>query len=100
HTRFSRDWSSDVCSSDLRWSWLLPQHFSAIAAAGPIVGPILAATYFGWLPAWAWIIVGSILVGGIHDFMTLVASVRHDARSIARSEERRVGERGWCACVW
>ncbi len=66
-----------------RMSWLLPQHFSAIAAAGPVVGPILAATYFGWLPAWLWIIIGSIFVGGVHDFTTLVASVRHKARSIA-----------------
>lgn len=66
-----------------RMSWLLPQHFSAIAAAGPVVGPILAATYFGWLPAWLWIIVGCIFVGGVHDLTTLVASVRHRARSIA-----------------
>lgn len=62
---------------------LLPQHFSAIAAAGPIVGPILAATYFGWGPAWIWIILGSILIGGIHDFTALLASVRHKARSVA-----------------
>jgi len=66
-----------------RTSYLLPQHFSAIAAAGPIVGPILAATYFGWLPAWLWIIVGSIFIGGVHDITTLVASVRHRAGSIA-----------------
>ena len=66
-----------------RASYLLPQHFSAIAAAGPIVGPILAATYFGWLPAWLWIIIGSILVGGVHDITTLIASVRHRAGSIA-----------------
>lgn len=66
-----------------RTSYLLPQHFSAIAAAGPIVGPILAATYFGWLPAWIWIIVGSIFIGGVHDITTLIASVRHRAGSIA-----------------
>lgn len=66
-----------------RTAYLLPQHFSAIAAAGPIVGPILAAMYFGWGPAWIWIILGSIFVGGIHDFTALVASVRHKSRSIA-----------------
>jgi carbon starvation protein len=66
-----------------RAGYLLPQHFSAIAAAGPIVGPILAATYFGWLPAWLWIIVGSIFIGGVHDITTLIASVRHRAGSIA-----------------
>ena len=62
---------------------LLPQHFSAIAAAGPIVGPILAGLLFGWLPALLWIVVGSILVGGVHDMTALVASIRHRATSIA-----------------
>ena len=78
-----------------RWSWLLPQHFSAIAAAGPVVGPILAATYFGWLPAWLWIIIGSILVGGVHDLMTLVASIRHDAKSIAEVVRRYMNRRSY-----
>lgn len=62
---------------------LLSQHFSAIAAAGPIVGPILAGVMFGWLPALLWILIGSILIGGVHDFTALVASIRHKARSIA-----------------
>ena len=62
---------------------LLSQHFSAIAAAGPIVGPILAGLWFGWLPALVWILVGSILIGGVHDFTSLVASIRHQAKSIA-----------------
>src|SRR4051812_4096125 len=64
-------------------SSLVPQHFSAIAAAGPIVGPILAGLAFGWLPALIWILVGSIFIGGVHDFTSLVASIRHKARSIA-----------------
>jgi carbon starvation protein len=64
-------------------SSLVPQHFSAIAAAGPIVGPILAGLMFGWLPALIWILIGSILIGGVHDFSSLVASIRHKARSIA-----------------
>lgn len=66
-----------------KMSYLLPQHFSAIAAAGPIVGPILAGTLFGWFPTWIWILVGAVLIGGIHDFTTLIASVRHSGRSIA-----------------
>ena len=61
---------------------LLSQHFSAIAAAGPIVGPILAGVWFGWLPALLWILIGSILIGGVHDFAALVASIRHRASSI------------------
>jgi carbon starvation protein len=62
--------------------YLFSQHFSAIAAAGPIVGPIVAGLWFGWVPAIIWILVGSIFIGGVHDFTSLVASVRHKARSI------------------
>jgi len=60
-------------------SLLLGQHFSAIAAAGPIVGPVLAGIWFGWLPAFLWIIIGAIFIGGTHDFGSLIASVRHNA---------------------
>jgi len=63
--------------------YLLGQHLSAIAAAGPIVGPILAAMWFGWLPTIIWIILGGIFIGGIHDMATLVASLRHKGKSIA-----------------
>jgi len=63
-------------------SLLLGQHFSAIAAAGPIVGPILAGIWFGWIPALLWILLGSIFVGGVHDFTSLVASIKHKAASI------------------
>jgi carbon starvation protein len=84
-------------------NWLLPQHFSAIAAAGPIVGPILAATYFGWLPAWIWILLGAIFIGGVHDLTTLVASVRHDAKSIAEVVRRYMNRRSYLlflAFIW
>ena len=84
-------------------TWLLPQHFSAIAAAGPIVGPILAGTYFGWLPSWLWIIFGAIFVGGVHDLMTLVASVRHGAKSIAEVVRRYMNRRSYLlflAFIW
>lgn len=63
--------------------YLLGQHFSAIAAAGPIVGPILAGMWFGWVPTILWIIFGGIFIGGVHDMFTLVASIRHEGRSIA-----------------
>jgi carbon starvation protein len=65
-----------------RW-YLLGQHFSAISAAGPIVGPIQAAIHFGWLPALLWIVLGSIFIGAMHDFSALVGSVRHRAQSVA-----------------
>jgi carbon starvation protein len=86
-----------------RATYLFPQHFSAIAAAGPIVGPILAATYFGWLPAWLWILGGAILIGGIHDFVTLMASVRHGARSIAEVVRQYMNRRSYLlflAFIW
>ena len=61
---------------------LLGHHFSSIAGAGPIVGPIIAAAAFGWGPTLAWVIVGSIFIGGVHDFGSLMASIRNKARSI------------------
>jgi len=62
---------------------LLAQQFSAIAAAGPIVGPVLACLMFGWAPALLWILLGAIFIGGVHDLSALIASVRHKAQSIA-----------------
>jgi len=61
---------------------VLGGHFTAIAAAGPVVGPILAALAFGWLPALLWIVIGAIFIGGVHDAGSLIASIRHRARSI------------------
>jgi len=61
---------------------LFGQHFSAIAAAGPIVGPILACLWFGWAPVLLWIGLGSIFIGGVHDLFSLGASLRHKAASI------------------
>lgn len=73
----------DVDYVPIEPKFLMSQHFSAIAAAGPIVGPILAGVMFGWLPALLWILVGAIFIGGVHDITALVASIRHKARSIA-----------------
>jgi carbon starvation protein len=69
--------------SPARPSVLFGHHFSSIAGAGPIVGPILAATYFGWGPTWVWILIGAILVGGVHDFGSAFMSLRNRGRSIA-----------------
>ena len=60
---------------------LMGHHFSSIAGAGPITGPIGAAG-FGWLACTLWILVGGIFFGGVHDFGALFASVRHDGKSI------------------
>lgn len=74
---------------------LLGQHFSAIAAAGPINGPIIASVMFGWMPALLWVILGSIFIGGTHDMGTLVASMRHKARSITEVIRVNVSKRAW-----
>lgn len=63
---------------------LMGHHFSSIAGAGPITGPIsaLATFHFGWLPCTLWILIGGIFFGGVHDFGALFASVRHGGKSI------------------
>jgi carbon starvation protein len=79
--------------------YLLGQHFSAIAAAGPIVGPIAACLLFGWLPCVLWIALGAVLVGAVHDLTALVASVRHGGRSIAELARQHLGRRAWLTLV-
>lgn len=73
---------------------LVGHHFSSIAGAGPIVGPITAAAWFGWLPAYLWCLLGSSFFGGSHDMGALVASVRHDGKSMGEVIRRWIGERG------
>jgi carbon starvation protein len=79
--------------------YLLGQHFSAIAAAGPIAGPILACLQFGWLPCILWIGLGVVFIGAVHDFSSLVASVRHQGRSVAEIVRETLGERAWLAIM-
>jgi carbon starvation protein len=79
--------------------YLLGQHFSAIAAAGPIAGPILACAQFGWLPCILWIGLGVVFIGAVHDFSSLVASVRHEGRSVAEIVRETLGPRAWLAIM-
>jgi len=69
---------------------LLGHHFASIAGAGPINGPILAAV-FGWLPVTLWIVIGNIFIGSVHDFGSLVASIRHKGLSIGGIIDANVG---------
>ncbi|HET9234752.1 MAG TPA: carbon starvation CstA family protein, partial [Candidatus Eisenbacteria bacterium] len=71
--------------------YLFAQHFSAIAAAGPIAGPILACQAFGWLPCLIWIGLGVVFIGAVHDFGSLTASVRHGGRSLAEIAREQLG---------
>jgi len=70
---------------------LFGQHFAAIAAAGPLIGPMLAAQ-FGFLPGALWIIVGAVLAGAVHDSVVLFASVRHRGRSLSAIAEHEIGK--------
>lgn len=71
--------------------YLFGQHFSAIAAAGPIAGPIVACKSFGWLPCLVWIAFGVVFIGAVHDFLALAASLRHGARSLAEITRAQLG---------
>lgn len=79
--------------------YLFAQHFSAIAAAGPIAGPILACMSFGWLPCLLWISLGVVFIGAVHDFSSLAASVRHGATSIAEIAGEQLGRRAGLAMM-
>jgi carbon starvation protein len=79
--------------------YLFAQHFSAIAAAGPIAGPIIACQAFGWLPCLLWIGLGVVLIGAVHDFSSLTASVRHGATSIAEIAGEHLGRKAGLAMM-
>lgn len=79
--------------------YLFAQHFSAIAAAGPIAGPIIACQTFGWLPCLVWIALGVVLIGAVHDLSALAASVRHRGRSIAEIVREHLGSRAGAAMM-
>ncbi|WMJ74085.1 carbon starvation protein A [Cytophagaceae bacterium ABcell3] len=72
---------------------VLGHHFASIAGAGPIIGPIIAVT-FGWVPAVIWILVGGIFFGAVHDLGSMVASIRHEGKSIGVIIRQHIGQRG------
>lgn len=78
----------DYCPADAKV--ILGHHFSSIAGAGPITGPIQAIV-FGWLPVLLWVIIGSIFIGGVHDYGSIFSSLRHDGKSIGEVIKQNVG---------
>lgn len=72
---------------------VLGHHFASIAGAGPIVGPIIAVT-FGWIPAVIWILAGGIFFGAVHDLTSMIASIRHQGKSIGVIIEKYIGATG------
>ncbi|WP_410509228.1 carbon starvation protein A [Methanosarcina hadiensis] len=69
---------------------LFGHHFAAIAAAGPLIGPVLAAQ-FGYLPGALWIIIGAVIAGAVHDMVSLFASVKHQGRSLPFIAKEEIG---------
>jgi len=86
---------------------LFGHHFSSIAGAGPIVGPLLGVRYFGWLASLLWVAVGAVFIGAVHDYVSLMASVRNRGVSVGEIAEQTLGRRArvvlsiflWCALV-
>ena len=72
-----------------RWM-LFGHHFAAIAGPGPLVGPVLAAQ-FGYLPGTLWILIGATLGGGVHDMITLFASVRRGGKTLGQMVKEEIG---------
>lgn len=73
---------------------LFAHHFSAIAGAGPIVGPTMALLY-GAVPAWLWIVLGGIFIGAVHDFTSLFASLQENGLSMAEIAKKTLGKPGF-----
>ncbi len=68
-------------------------HFTSVAGAAPILGPAIAV-YWGWLPAVLWVVLGTVFAAGVHDFGTLVLSVRNKGQSVGTLAHRLIGQRG------
>ncbi|MGE4542788.1 MAG: carbon starvation protein A [Pedobacter sp.] len=81
----------DYCPAKVSFLW--GHHFSSIAGAGPIIGPILAVSYFGWGPAVLWIALGSLFIGAVHDYLALMLSVRHGGKGMAEVAAVVMGQR-------
>ncbi len=72
--------------------WVLfGHHFAAIAGAGPLVGPVLAAQ-FGYFPGFLWMLIGAVMAGGVHDIIILTASVRYDGKSLAEIAKAEINK--------
>ena len=74
-------------------------HFAAIAGAGPLVGPVIAAQ-FGYLPGTLWILIGSVMAGAVHDMVILFASIRHNGKSIAEIAKAEISKLAGTSALW
>ncbi|MBI4116400.1 carbon starvation protein A [Candidatus Pacearchaeota archaeon] len=83
----------DVDFSPAKKPLLIGHHFESIAGAGPIIGPILAISYFGWLPVVLWVSLGSVLIGAVHDFTSLVASARNKGEGVSKIAKKTLSSK-------
>lgn len=74
-------------------NFLMGHHFASIAGAGPIIGPILSIKYFGWLPTLLWICIGTVFIGAMHDYVSLMASVRNKAKGVSNITKEYLGKK-------
>ncbi|UCG34580.1 MAG: carbon starvation protein A, partial [Candidatus Omnitrophota bacterium] len=89
------------------WVILFGHHFASIAGAGPIVGPVFAYIYWGWVGVLVWLIFGSIFMGAVHDFISLFISVREGGSTIGQIAQKYISRRAsivfliflWCALI-
>lgn len=85
------------------WLVLFGHHFASIAGAGPIIGPVIALMLWGWLPAFLWVALGTIFIGGVHDYGSLITSVREGGSSVAEIAQHAISRRAkliFSAFVW
>lgn len=82
----------DFHPSETRLLW--GNHFASIAGAGPIIGPILAVSVFGWGYTFLWVAIGAVFMGAVHDYLSLMISVRHKGRGIYDLAEPVLGRLG------
>ena len=88
----SRQLRDDVDYVPTRKGVIFGHHFTSIAGTGPIVGPAIAV-FWGWLPALLWVVFGSILIGAVHDFGSLVVSLRNRGQTVGEIAGRLISNR-------
>ncbi len=89
----SREFYDGVDYSPAKKPLLFGHHFSSIAGAGPILGPLLGVLYFGWLGALLWVGLGSVFLGAVHDYTALMTSVQNRGTSLGDISEKTLGKR-------
>ena len=85
------DISINIITTQLQNGVLFGHHFAAIAGAGPLVGPVLAAQ-FGFFPGFLWMLLGAVMAGAVHDYVIFFASIKHDGKSIVEIASKEIGK--------